>query len=192
LPRSPYQIRARDTNADLLAREERQTEIEIEELNIAIAQAAQQASAKARQRRIDGLLLKEAYLGKDVGFRARRTEAAKDIVRIRIAELVRPDGALSYHRRIQAIRARVIADLQEAFARMKAAGEGLKLVYGIDLTLPSPDSTSFLDDAVTWVRAAQARLARIARLDQSYVFRVSMKSRMEASPDRHRSGLLTF
>jgi hypothetical protein len=133
--------------------------------------------------REDMMVSRAGYLDADAGFRKRRKIAAHDKLIVKLAAINAPDGPLNYSDRIEAIEKRAAVDLREAYSRMMAVAEGIKVVFGLQPpALPwvpkKPEegiNGKLLQELVTWLREVALTVSDIAARDQEYVHSISLR-----------------
>ena len=146
---------------------------------------ASNVAALTAQGRAASYLAKASWESANSGFRQRRTEVSRRIADAKVASYTKPGGALNYPERMTRIEARFRRDFRDALARISAAREGLKKLYGYDEPLPASvmaalsnkpqDQPGAFDEALIWVRNAIAYLVKFGQIDQRYSFPVSVR-----------------
>lgn len=128
---------------------------------------------------------------KEIDFKRRRAQAAREIGDLKIRLATEPGGSLNYVDQMDQIRLQFERDLRQALARIKAAYEGLRLIYGYKTELPESvahqlslaraakdsqeGSYSLLDECFVWVNDAVEWLENTSLLDQKYTFSLSIR-----------------
>jgi hypothetical protein len=139
--------------------------------------AALEAQMPALEHRADWHL-------RDIEFKRRRTEVARDAARMKVLLSCLEDGALNYAERRDRARGHFTRDISDALGRFKASAKGLHLLYGYEsnglmeewiavgiATRAELDATPFLgkiDPFLGWIRDAIAWLARFHSNDVQY------------------------
>jgi len=162
--------------------------------NFAYTLYAQQRSAAAllssSRERIVGLAKETEWHRQDVNFRMRRTEIARDTIKLKGKALIETDGPINYIERMGEIQAVFQRDFRGAIARLKKVSDGMNQILGYDKALPSSGADIYEWVAVDlWAREAQDFLARFSNLDQNYVLPISVKSQVPAA--EWKAGLKT-
>ncbi|MDR4503562.1 MAG: hypothetical protein MRK01_02070 [Candidatus Scalindua sp.] len=127
----------------------------------------------------------------DIEFRRRRAQAAREIGDLKIRLATEQGGSLNYVDQMDQIRLQFERDFRQALARIKAAYEGLRLIYGYKTELPESMaqqlhgaraakevrevSYSLLDECFVWVNDAVQWLDNTSLLDQNYTFSISIR-----------------
>jgi hypothetical protein len=123
---------------------------------------------------------------KDIDFRRRRTQVARDAAEEKVFQTSVDGGALNYGQKIGALEDRINYDYREAFARLLAVNQGLRLLYGFEDAFP--ESKNF-DAIVLWVRRALNWIIRFTRNEQNYILPLSLrqlKDRKLATSANHK------
>jgi hypothetical protein len=131
-----------------------------------------------------GAEIKSEYDHCDIGFRRRRTEAARRLNALKALAFTEPRGPYNYEERREQIRKRFVADFRDAQQRLAAISNGMKLIYDHDMKLP--DSESIFDDTLISVRASLDWLVRFSSQEQNYVLPISVRRQ---TSDRWQGGL---
>lgn len=139
------------------------------------------AVSKERQ---TGLAARAQWDSNDVGFKLERTTVARQLVDLKVRLATEPGGALNYAEQMEVIKQRFTRDFRDAMARLRAASEGLRTIYGYDDPLPAEIVTAlaggqvnrrYFDLALKWVRDAIACMIRLSQLDQNYSLAISIR-----------------
>lgn len=134
------------------------------------------ASKQAVELRLDAVRYKDAWNGKNVGFRKRRTIAARNIQDIKAKLATDADGVLNYAKRLPAIRKRFQDDFRNALARMNAAQSGIVQLFDFPTPIPTnTGSIDYFDDCLAWCREAIHWLVRFSRREQNSVLTLSLR-----------------
>ncbi|MCP5007752.1 MAG: hypothetical protein GY941_28020 [Planctomycetes bacterium] len=128
---------------------------------------------------------------KDIEFKRRRAQAAREIGGLKIRLATEPGGSLNYVEQLNQIRLQFERDFRCALARIKVAYAGLRFIYGYKNDLSEslacqlnvthvkgagpPASHSLLDDGFVWVNDAIRWLDNASQLDQNYTFSFSVR-----------------
>ena len=110
----------------------------------------------------------------DIGFRRRRTEAARRIMAMKSIAYTEDDGPFNYRARMLPIKLRFEADFDNAMTRLSALRAGLSEIYHYDLDLKQSDTP--FDDTLLAVRDAMEWLVRFSGQEQNYILPISIKA----------------
>ena len=156
-----------------------------QQVGLLTQQQGHDTTVDASSRRLAGLEAKAEWDRSDVDFRRSRTKVARDIADLKMRAFTEPGGALNYEERMRPLQERFSRDFRDAVSRVKAAQQGLSLLYGYDRQLPtsiqnllnqnSSNTYKYFDDCLAWVRDAISWVVRFMQLDQQYVLPVSIR-----------------
>src|ERR1051325_11851731 len=121
--------------------------------------------------RIVGLGVRADYAAKNIEFRKRRTQIAREANSIKLLAFTSPGGALNFSEQMASLREIYQADFQNAVRAIAAVRPGLKLVYNYDMLDPG----TRLDSAIVAVRNASVWLGVLVSKEQTYVITMSLK-----------------
>ena len=143
------------------------------------------------KQRYEGSNEQMEWARKEIEFRRRRAQAAREVGDLKIRLATEPGGAFNYVEQMDKIRLQYERDIREALARIKAANEGLKLIYGYNEALPEAitlqlnlvnenkkgqqTACSVLEDSFVWVGDALAWLSNNSMVDQAYTMSISIR-----------------
>ncbi|MDR4496745.1 MAG: hypothetical protein MRK02_02285 [Candidatus Scalindua sp.] len=143
------------------------------------------------KQRYEGSHEQMEWARKEIEFRRRRAQAAREVGDLKIRLATEPGGVLNYAEQMDKIRLQYERDLREALAGIKAAYEGLQLIYGYNKALPVSIASqvklenqdkkgqqtpcSVLDDSVVWVSDTLAWLGNNSMIDQKYTMSISVR-----------------
>jgi len=150
------------------------------QLNLLLSQMQALSSTQlSATERANGMRTKVAWDIADSDFQRRRTDVARRLNEFKALAATAKDGALNYPEQMKSLKVRFDEDLAEASARLKAAQNGMKLLYGYSVGLPTnADELSIrspFDALLVWTRAALSWLDAFAQLDQNFAIPVSLK-----------------
>jgi hypothetical protein len=137
-------------------------------INLKIQKIAAQAAADSSFARYQGLSKELTWTSNDIKHRRARTQASRDQVDLKMLEATRPNGALNYKERRDALQTRFQHDFAVAVAMAEVARTGLQKLYGISLSYPNPAAAGFYDQLSNWVTDSMHALNRFQRMEQSY------------------------
>lgn len=150
--------------------------LKTQEWTVYCAKETYEGQWKSSLQRLKGLENKAAWEGSKRDFQRRRTLVARHVQDARLKAAVSPDGVLNSSRRLPAIKRRFEQDFNNALGRLKAASQGMEILFGYKTPLPNDtQSIDFFDDCLQWTRSSTDWLIRFARLEQSYVHVVSLR-----------------
>jgi hypothetical protein len=142
---------------------------------------------------------------KDIDFKRRRTQVARDLADYKVKLSTDPGGPFNYVEQSASRRLLFSRDFRDALARLMAAESGLQKIYAYVVPLPAriqklvsdqanDPNTGLLDECVGWVRDAIAWLIRFSDTDEAYTLAVSLReqSDKDAWTKGLQSGSWTF
>lgn len=147
--------------------------------------ARQQSTTESARIRYTGLSRRADWERDNQGYRRQRTDVVRKAAEAKVGAFTMPDGALNYRKQMEPLIHRMIRDATDALARLDAAEEGLKLIYGNSSSLPSSIRTAIdtgvvthaaMDDASQWTRDALSWLLQFKQLEQNFVMPFSVRS----------------
>ncbi len=128
---------------------------------------------------------------KEIEFKRRRAQAAREIGDLKLRLAIEPGGSLNFADQMDQIRLQFERDFRSALARIKVAYEGLRLIYGYKKEIPESlalqlniprversvrqDSYSLLDGGSAWVNDALQWLNSASLRDQEYTVSISIR-----------------
>jgi hypothetical protein len=139
-----------------------------------------------------GAQIRQQWEYQDVTFKRRRTEAAREVARLKVILSCLQRGVLNFAERREASRNRFKRDFHDAISRYEAVRSGLSLLYGYNEPDPAHELVTVgeatedelaknpflgrLDLCVSWVRNAIAWMVRFQALEQTYTKVISVRS----------------
>ena len=146
-------------------------------------------------RRLEGLKARADWDRLNANFQRRRTVVAREIQDIKTKAAVSDNGVLNYVKRLVPLKQRFDKDFRNALARMKAAQQGLKTIYGYDFPLPSDEtSVDFYDNCLIWTRSAVEWILKFTRKELNTIYPISLRETLgsDTYKNMRESGLWQF
>jgi hypothetical protein len=145
----------------------------------------QRSTAESARVRITGLSRRADWERDNQGYRRQRTDVVRKAAEAKVGAFTMPDGALNYREQMRPLADRMTRDAIDSLARLDAAEEGLRLIYGRTSPLPASVRTAIdtgavthaaMDDASRWTRDALSWLLQFKQLEQNFVMPLSVRS----------------
>ncbi|MDX8494635.1 hypothetical protein RFN29_23980 [Mesorhizobium sp. VK22B] len=113
-------------------------------------------------------------------YQVQRQDITKDVVGLKLVEMLSPGGALNYNERMAEIGERALNDFLETFARLRAIALGLRDFFSImepseaELDEDLKSARTRVEGAVKWLRKAANAIARVRMDEQECVVRLTI------------------
>lgn len=160
-------------------------QMSVGEVSTGLDLARQQSTAESARVRITGLSRRADWEHDNQGYRRQRTDVVRKAAEAKVGAFTMPDGALNYRKQMEPLANRMTRDATDALARLDAAEEGLRLIYGNSSPLPPSIRTAIdtgsvthaaMDDASQWTRGALSWLLQFKQLEQNFVMPLSVRN----------------
>jgi len=157
----------------------------LEELGFRMQACELAAQADSVREQLAAKRSKEAFDGKDIDFRRRRSQAAVLLNDLKKKLMADPGAPYNYIEQGRPIRRRFMRDFRDAYLRLRAARDGLKNILNLSVQVPPfPEITAqtsapgVFDEATLWNREAIRMLIALGHSDQAYALSLSLKNRV--------------
>jgi hypothetical protein len=143
------------------------------------------AEAEAGRARKQSAMQLANYSLAEISFRGEKGKVARDAMWEKVFQSQADGGVLNPHQKLAALDQAFAADFRDALARLNAANQGMKLLFGYDADLPKEGSTGYFDNVMQWARQARNWTAHFGQNDQRYTLAVSLK---DLAPSQWEAG----
>jgi hypothetical protein len=117
---------------------------------------------------------RQAYLHKDIGFRASRAGVSRQLAYVQLGENIRPNSILNYNERLGAVKATFDISLRKLIVRVLALKRAANALYGLDTTLATPPRGKIVDELSKWLLNLQDEVSKFRRRQRISIFTIWM------------------